>query len=169
MCPLVYVSLGSNISPRKDYLIQSLHLIKEQFPVRFSVSSLYETKPYGNLKHQSYYNCCACFESSLSTFKTLALLLGIEKKVGRVRSGVKWESRCIDIDIVLWEDKIVQQKELMIPHYDISNRDFFIIPLLEMDKELINPKSGESLRSELSKIPVESRTHPVRIVSPFLL
>lgn len=94
--------------------------------------------------------------------------MDIENTVGRIRSGLKWESRCIDIDIALWEDKIVQQKELVIPHYDISNRDFFLVPLIELDNKLQNPRTGESLKTELSKITEERRTHPLKIGSIFL-
>ena len=87
----------------------------------------------------------------------------IETSVGRQRTGIKWESRIIDIDLLLWGNDIVKLPQLTIPHYDLSNRDFFLIPLLELNPSLVHPSTGTPLAGMLNMIPDILRTHPEKI------
>ncbi len=74
--------------------------------------------------------------------------------------GEKWEPRIIDIDILLWADDIIEIPQLTIPHYDLNNRDFFLVPLLELNRSLVHPATGVLLQSILDEIPENLRTHP---------
>jgi len=161
-CP-VFLSLGSNISPRRAYISKSLSLLKKRFPSQFRVSSRYVTKPFQGLNQLAYINCCAECWTNLKSLDMLDTIAGIEALVGRIRSGQKWESRIIDIDILLWGKQIIKNQRLTIPHYDLSNRDFFLIPLLELDDTLIHPVTGVPLSNELGKIPQQLRTYPLKI------
>lgn len=156
----VYLGMGSNIPPRETYLVQAIETLKERFPDDFKFSRIYATKPYQGKDQDCYYNCCVGFKSSLSPEEMLDTVLSIEKELGRVRRGIKWDSRTIDIDILLFENHIINQKDLVVPHYDLSSRDFFLIPLLELNPQLVNPRTGISLKTELENLPSELLTHP---------
>lgn len=90
----------------------------------------------------------------------LTVIQEIEQNQGRQRRGGRWESRTLDIDILLWGSMTIRSKQLTIPHYDLTNRDFFLIPLLELDSELLHPASGIPLSQALNTIPQHLRTHP---------
>lgn len=156
----VYLGMGSNIPPRETYLIKAIEILKERFPDEFKFSPIYATKPYQGKEQDCYFNCCVSFKSSLSPEKMLNTVLTIEKELGRVRRGIKWDSRTIDIDILLFGDCLIDQKDLIIPHYDLSSRDFFLIPLLDLNEQLVNPRTGLSLKTELENLPEELLTHP---------
>lgn len=159
----IFLSLGSNISPRQAYISKSLNLLKNHFPAQFRVSSLYVTQPFQDLDQLAYINCCIQCWTDLKPLEMLDTIAEIEASVGRIRSGRKWESRIIDIDILLWGEHTIENPRLTIPHYDLINRDFFLIPLLELDKTLIHPVSGAQLANELEKIPRQLQTYPIKI------
>ncbi|MCP4298769.1 MAG: 2-amino-4-hydroxy-6-hydroxymethyldihydropteridine diphosphokinase [Proteobacteria bacterium] len=153
-----FLGLGSNISPRVINLEKAIQGLQLLFPSNFSISSYYHTKPYKDLQQKSYVNCCVSFNSSEPAQKLLHQTQSLERKIGRVRSYNTWESRKIDIDILLYGDNIHRFRDLIIPHYDLSKRDFFLIPLIELDKHLINPSSGKSLVMELGNLSAQERT-----------
>ena len=156
----VYLALGSNISPRRKNLEKAIALLRCRFPKKFKTSACYTTLAYQNSDQPDYINCCVCFETSLAPGKVLDVILDLEKKCGRVRDGIKWSSREIDIDIVLFGNLVIDAPGMEIPHYDLSQRDFFIVPLLELDDTLRNPKTGNLLSRELNAIPSNLRTFP---------
>lgn len=159
----VYLGIGSNIPPRKQYILNSLILLKKEFSKDFFCSSLFETAPYLDLKQSSYINCCVEFNTDLSPLNILKTTSKIEKELGRHRSGRQWQSRTIDIDILLYGDLIIDSKDLKIPHYDLLNRDFFLIPLLELNDELKDPMGRDYLKSLINAIPDNKLTHPEKI------
>ena len=95
----VYLALGSNISPRKQTIRNAVSLLERAFPKNFKSSRLYLTKAYQNSNQSDYYNCCVCFGTNEAPQKVLSTILGMEKELGRIRDGIKWSSRVIDIDI----------------------------------------------------------------------
>ena len=155
-----FLALGSNISPRIGIVLKCIDSLKKSFPKSFKASSLYETAPYQNSKQKRYINCCVQLKTELSAHDLLKHVLQLESTLGRVRTGKKWDNRTIDIDIILFGEQIIQTVDLTVPHYDLSNRDFFIIPLLELHPELINPRSGQTLKKELSLLPLQLKTFP---------
>ena len=157
--PIVYLALGSNIEPRATHLTQAFKALEKEFPKFFRASSIYHTKPYQGLKQPGYLNACVSFESDLEPAVLLNVILKLEARLGRIRSGQKWDSRVIDIDIVFHGQHIVDQPGLKVPHYDVSNRDFFLIPLLDLN-DVLNPESGNTLSLELKEIPEDKRTWP---------
>ncbi len=155
-----YLALGSNTSPRREHILNAINLLKNRFPEGFRISSLYLTRAFRNNKQDAYYNCCACFETDISPEELLKTILAFEKQIGRTRNGIKWSSRIIDIDIVLYGATIIESSNLTIPHYDLNQRDFFIIPLTELDQQLTNPKSNQLLSQILKAIPEDLLTYP---------
>jgi 2-amino-4-hydroxy-6-hydroxymethyldihydropteridine diphosphokinase len=162
----VYLSLGSNIGPSRTYLIDSLQRLFDDSAGTLRCSSVYRTAPYQALEQPSYLNLCAVLDTRRSPIALLQFVQQIEQRLGRLRSGWRWESRCIDIDILLWGHHVIDQPVLTIPHYDISRRDFFLIPLLELNPNLINPRSGLPFSQELAEIPDHLKTEPQRIEGP---
>jgi len=156
----IYLSLGSNISPRRLFIADSLTALAEIAAEAFRCSSLYLTAPYQGLTQAAYYNVAVGFKTRLAPSALLQICQQIERNQGRIRSGQRWEARCIDIDILLWGNAVINQPELTVPHYDLSQRDFFLVPLLELDPHLINPRTGLTLQQELAAIPDRLRTLP---------
>ena len=162
---LAYLALGGNISPRERRLKEAVALLQMRFPQSFKASAIYETLAYGDSAQQNYLNCCVRFETLLTPRKVLDIVLRTEKELGRTRDGIKWSPRTIDIDIALFGRSVVNTPNLKIPHYDLSQRDFFIVPLLELDGTLHNPKTGTPLDCELKAIPRSLRTYPRMVAS----
>lgn len=160
---VVYLAIGSNLAPRKKHIINCLKLLKKKFTTGFLSSNVYLTRPYQEMLQPAYFNCCVRFKTSFSAREVLEKTSYIEQQLGRKRDGNKWESRTIDLDILFYGNELIDLPDLIIPHYDLSKRDFFIIPLLELDEELINPKTNQSLKNELAQIPHELRTYPIKL------
>lgn len=111
-----------------------------------------------------YYNCCGRYLTMLSPDELLSTLLNIEKELGRLRGNEpRWASRAIDLDILLFGQKIIEKHDLIIPHPRLTERDFCLEPLVEIDIELKHPITGETLSCILERLP-ESQRFVTRII-----
>jgi 2-amino-4-hydroxy-6-hydroxymethyldihydropteridine diphosphokinase len=129
-----YLSLGTNKGDRKDYLEKALILL-DHYGYVSKVSSYYETEPYGVSDQDLFINIVCKFEIDLSPEKLLKTVKKIEKKLKR-STLYRWGPREIDIDIIYYEDKIIESKELTIPHKEFFKRNFVLIPLCEIEPDL---------------------------------
>lgn len=154
--------------PRKSFICGALLRLKKEFPEDFQYSSLYLTDPYLHLQQPSYYNCCAGLKTSLAPRDLLDVCQALEREFGRVRSNKGWQSRTIDIDILLYGERRIAETGLVVPHYDLENRDFFLIPLLELNPGLKYPVGGESVVTLLEALSPEKRTYPQKLLKPVL-
>ncbi|MCK9279712.1 MAG: 2-amino-4-hydroxy-6-hydroxymethyldihydropteridine diphosphokinase [Melioribacteraceae bacterium] len=144
---ICYLVLGSNLGDRLSFLQKSIDLLGNSSEIKIQkVSSIYETLSYGNDQQNNYYNLALEVSTSLYPIQLLEKLKNIEKELGRTNSDKKWYPREIDIDIILFGNEKIDSALLTIPHYDLENRDFFIIPLLELNSTLILPINGQNLR-----------------------
>ncbi|MBZ0200333.1 MAG: 2-amino-4-hydroxy-6-hydroxymethyldihydropteridine diphosphokinase [Ignavibacteriaceae bacterium] len=109
---------------------------------------VYETKPYGNIKQQNFYNTAAFIKTSLSPKELLLFIKELEIKNGRT-SSERWGQREIDIDILFYDDLISSDEELTVPHKEIELRDFVLLPLADIDGEFIHPVSRKSISALL--------------------
>ena len=141
---MIYVALGSNVGDRLQYLIRALQEIKSIAEVK-AVSTVYESKAWGYTNQENFLNLVAKVETRLEPHTFLLNLRRIERIVGR-KERFKWGPREIDIDILLWGDKVINSKMLWIPHPYLTERDFFLYPLLELDEDLLHPVSGRPLK-----------------------
>ena len=130
----VFLALGSNIHPKKDYILKSLHWLQKVFG-KMKISSIYETNPYNGLVQENYFNCVTSFFSQKDAFNVLKTIQEIEIKLGRKGIREKGQSRTIDIDILFFGKEIIKTETLVVPHYDFLNRDFFLQPLLEIEPD----------------------------------
>jgi 2-amino-4-hydroxy-6-hydroxymethyldihydropteridine diphosphokinase len=158
--PKVALGLGSNISPRRKYISQALENLAHFFsPLR--TSGIYQTSPYERKKQKNYYNLIATFTSEEEPAAILEKTKAIEQKLGRAPLREKKTSRTIDIDILFYGEQKIQSEKLIIPHYDLWNRDFFLIPLLEVvDKDFPNGFQKNKIKQALLKIKQDQKTNP---------
>tara|TARA_B100001964_G_C13834729_1_gene423146 strand:- start:88 stop:561 length:474 start_codon:yes stop_codon:yes gene_type:complete len=139
---LAYIGLGSNLNNPKAQIEKALSAINRAEEVSLKeVSSFYESKPLLDMPGPNYINAVCGVETSLSAIDLLDVCQIIEDDQKRVRE-VKWGSRTIDLDILLYEQQVISNERLSIPHPEIANRAFVLVPLHEIDKEMKVPLLG---------------------------
>ena len=151
----VFLALGSNKGDRKEYLQNAFSALKNDSAVSIiAASSLYETKPYGNIPQKNYFNGVVLIETSYTPDKIYFLIKKIEKKVGRTET-VRWGEREIDIDIIMIDSLIFENENINIPHKEYHLRDFVLVPMCEIDPELKDPKAGIRLLDKIELLSEE--------------
>ena len=132
---IVYLGLGSNIGNRQEKLRQSIEKIRQEIGEVVRQSSFYETKPWGIDSPHLFLNACICVLTSLSPNQLLISTQKIEKQLGRLKKTTihgHYTDRIIDIDILLYDNIEVSEKNLIIPHPLIKEREFVMKPLFEI-------------------------------------
>jgi dihydroneopterin aldolase/2-amino-4-hydroxy-6-hydroxymethyldihydropteridine diphosphokinase len=135
----VAISFGSNIGDREAYLTEAMEKLVANPAIRNLVVSDYiETEPYGYREQDKFLNGAAIFETLLSPEELLALFQSMEQEAGR-RREIHWGPRTLDLDILLYGDRQVNQKNLIIPHIDMCNRSFVLQPLMQIAPGMVHP------------------------------
>lgn len=143
----VFLALGSNKGNREKYLRDAVQALLDDARITFmKASSIYETKPYGSVPQNNYLNGVVLIETDYTPDEIYLVIKKIEKEVGRTES-IRWGEREIDIDIILIDSLIIETEKLIIPHKEYYKRDFVLVPLLEIDKKLIDPKSKNKIEN----------------------
>ena len=139
---LAYIGLGSNLDNPKIQLASAINALRECNDIDvMTLSSFYESKPLLDIPGPNYINAACKIETKLSALDLLEVCQQIEDNQLRVRE-VKWESRTIDLDILLYGEKIISNDRLNIPHPEMTNRAFVLVPLLEIEADLKVPLLG---------------------------
>ena len=148
---LAYIGLGSNLKGPKKQIEKALKALSEAKEITsLSVSSFYQSKPLLDMPGPNYFNVVCKIETDLSALDLLNFCQEIEDNQHRVRE-VKWGSRTIDLDILLYGDQVLATKRLIIPHPEMINRAFVLLPLYEIEPGLKLPLLG-SLKGLLDRI-----------------
>ncbi len=148
----VYLGLGSNVEDRKKNLEKALDLLSQRLRIG-AVSSVYDTAPLGNIDQPRFLNMVCQAYTSLSPKVLLSLVKGIESKMGRTSGS--GEPRAIDIDILLYGDRVITAPNLVIPHPRMTERAFVLIPLVEIAPDVVHPvrrKTAKELLKGLKEV-----------------
>ncbi len=146
----VYLGLGTNLGNKEANLRTAIYKLQERIGKQVSLSSFYETAPWGFESDHSFLNAAIGLETSLSPIEILHITQEIEKELGRTKKSVNgsYSDRLIDIDILLYDTLVLQTPELTIPHPLMTERDFVMKPLIEIAGNVIHPIRQKTL-SEL--------------------
>lgn len=149
---IAFIGIGSNVGNRIENIRKAVSSISENKEVELiSVSSVYESLPFGNHNQQNFYNAVIKIQTSLPYFKLFDILKKIELKLGRI-SREHWGPREIDLDILLFDDLILSDDVLTLPHKGMHLRDFVLLPLAEIDKSAVHPVLKISVSELLNQI-----------------
>lgn len=141
-----HILLGTNLGNKIANLNKALQLITSAGIKIKKNSPVYQTKAWGNINQDDFYNAVLLVDTSLSATDLLKTVLEIEIRMGRVRGDEKWMPRLIDIDILYYNEEVVQMDNLIIPHPFIAERKFTLIPLNDISPDYMHPllKSSNS-------------------------
>lgn len=139
-----YVGLGANLGDREENVRRALGLLAAHREIEVvSVSSLRETDPVGYLEQPRFLNGAVALETSLEPRALLDALLAVERRLGRVRGdGPRFGPRPIDLDLLLYEDVVLDEPGLVLPHPRLHERSFVLEPLAELEPGLVVPGRG---------------------------
>ena len=139
---LAYIGLGSNLQNPRAQIENALRALSHSDGIELLiVSSLYESKPLLDMPGPNYVNAVCKINTNLSAIDLLDICQSIEDNQKRIRK-VKWGSRTIDLDILLYGQQVISSERLSIPHPEITNRAFVLVPMYEIDKEIKIPLLG---------------------------
>jgi 2-amino-4-hydroxy-6-hydroxymethyldihydropteridine diphosphokinase len=134
-----YLLLGSNEGDRLQHLSQASKLIGQRAGMLVNQSAIYVTVAWGYNDQPDFLNQVVSISTDLSPQQLLNTMLSIEQEIGRTRTGAKWMQRIIDIDILFYNDLVMETEELNIPHPFLQDRRFVLVPLLEIASTYIHP------------------------------
>jgi len=142
-----YIGIGSNLGSPGENCRTDMERMEAYESIAITArSSLYETEPFGKTDQNRFVNAVVQIDTALTPEKLLEALLKIEQDMGRVRKE-KWGPRIIDLDILFYEDRIIQEKALEIPHPGIPERSFVLIPMKEIAGDYIHPQLQKSIQA----------------------
>jgi len=148
----VYLAFGSNVGERAAYIEQAIETLKAREDCRIqNVSSIIETEPYGMTEQDKFLNGALKMETKLTPQELLEVLHKIEADAKRERK-IHWGPRTLDLDILLYDDEVIQERDLCIPHMDMQNREFVLRPMVEIAPYKRHPVYGLTMKEMLDCI-----------------
>lgn len=134
-----FVGVGANLGDREATIREAVRLLGDDV---VAVSRLRETEPWGYADQPAFLNGAVLLETELAPRALLERLLAVERRLGRTREGPRYGPRTIDLDLLLYEDRVVEEEGLSLPHPRLHERPFALEPLLDLDPELELPGRG---------------------------
>jgi 2-amino-4-hydroxy-6-hydroxymethyldihydropteridine diphosphokinase len=147
----IFIALGSNLGDKESNMKEALQRLVQRGITVCKVSDFMMTRPYGVTDQPNFLNAVAEVKTDNSPTELLRVLLQIEREMGRKRIR-HWGERNIDLDLLLYDDQIINLPDLKVPHPDMQNRDFVMCPLVQIAPHAVHPvlrKTAEQLWKEL--------------------
>ncbi|MDY6799754.1 MAG: 2-amino-4-hydroxy-6-hydroxymethyldihydropteridine diphosphokinase [Bacteroidota bacterium] len=141
----VILLCGGNKGNRDYYMDTARQMIEQAIGKILQVSAIYESAPWGFQAEQNFYNQIVVVKTKLAPLAILKKIWEIEKKLGRIRVGNQYSSRTIDIDILFYEQEIIDTPDLVVPHPQLHLRRFTLAPLAEILPDWIHPGFNQSV------------------------
>lgn len=157
----VYLLIGGNLDNRFNLLETATKKISNKIGPVLKVSSIYETAPWGFEAEQNFLNRVVVVSTEFSPNVLLSKCLEIESEMGRVRVPGEYASRTMDVDILFFNDEVIHEKDLVIPHERLHERKFTLEPLVELDPDFVHPVFKKSLTKLL--LECEDNSEVVRL------
>lgn len=154
---IVYLALGTNLGDRLANLQEALQALAPKMRV-LKASPVYETEPWGVKEQPMFLNQVICAETDLAPFALLDFLKGLEKRLGR-QPGILYGPRLIDLDILFYDDLVLEAPPLTIPHPRMLGRAFVLAPLADLAPDFVHPKVGRTVSQLLAECDL-SGVHP---------
>ena len=147
----LYFSLGTNLGDKEENLHLAVQRIEERIGRVISLSAFYATAPWGFSSENAFLNAALCVETQLSPLEILKITQEIEREMGRTYKSVNgiYSDRVIDIDLLLYDDLILDTPELKLPHPLMHERDFVMRPLVEIAPDILHPVFKKTMRELL--------------------
>ena len=146
---VAFLSLGGNMGNRAAHLSEALETIEKRCGRLSEASSVYETAAWGSDSANAYLNQVVRIETGLHPRDLLNTLLDIEKKAGRTREGGRYADRVIDLDLLFYNNEVIDEKDLQIPHPRLHLRQFVLVPMVELQEGLVHPVLKRTMRQLL--------------------
>lgn len=144
----VYLSMGSNIGNRMEYLRFGINELKIELNL-LAISSVYETEPWGYSDNSAYLNLVARFKTHLNVHELMEFSQNIEQKAGRIvkENPLKadYQARTLDIDVLFYDREIIQETNLEIPHPRLHLRSFVLVPFAEINGDFVHPVFNKTI------------------------
>jgi 2-amino-4-hydroxy-6-hydroxymethyldihydropteridine diphosphokinase len=150
---VVYLGIGSNLGDKQGNCLDAIERLSTRGISISKRSAMHETQPWGVEDQPDFVNMAVEVETVMSPEELLVTVKEIEREMGR-KAGTRWGPRLIDLDVLLYDDRIVQSKDLIIPHPLLHKRNFVLLPLAEISPECVHPvlkKTIGELAQELIK------------------
>jgi len=146
-----YIGIGSNLGIPEENCTKAIEKISSTKDIKIiSKSSFYQTEPIGEVQQGWFVNSAIKIETDLSPENLLSVLLNLELAMGRTRKE-KWGPRLIDLDLLLYDNLVLEKKGLTLPHPEIQNRNFVLVPMSEIAENLIHPTLKKTIKTLLQE------------------
>lgn len=147
-----YIGIGSNLGNRQDNIDSAIGTLRARKDISVEkVSRIYETEPEGGPKQGKFLNAVLQIETKLTPLELLNSLKKIESDLGRKPADIKWSARIIDLDILLYDDMVFENKDLIIPHPLMHKRWFVLKPLSDIAKDAVHPVFKKTINELLKE------------------
>lgn len=150
----VFLGLGSNVGDRAGNLVKAIDLLEDKVKI-LKTSRVYVSAPVGYTRQDLFLNMAVYGQTGLDLISLLEFVKEVERKVGRVER-FRWGPREIDIDILFFNDEVYVSDVVTVPHPRLHERDFVLVPLMDLDPEFVHPVTGRKVRELLSEVKEES-------------